>query len=225
MSMGTAPENLFQILGRDVTARITRLQEGVLGNRGPAAQAMATAELAGLRGCDPADPVAVPSMWATVQSDTPPEISHVPAGGQVDDPTPAERARHCALVLFANHQQSQRASMHRAGVPFAQAMRGLRSQRPDAHEVDPGALRRFQQVVLSPTWRGRSTHLLALVQMMRADGHCFDYGGLARDLLALSSPTLASGVRVRWGRQLYQSPTPPADNTGATQTSRPGAFS
>ncbi len=216
MTTFTDTPSLSAVLREDVAKRVVELQAGVLGHRGSASESQATGALAILRRCDPADPVTHPSAWAFVQQGTPPAISAIPKGADPDQPTPAERARHCAIVLFANHQQAQGAPMHRAGFAFPQSVARLgRIRSGDASELEPGVRARFQRVVLAPTWGGRAEHLLALIRMMRAEAIAIDYGRLASDLLALSSPTYARGVRVRWGRDLYRA-TPTTDASPAT---------
>ncbi|MBK8447212.1 MAG: type I-E CRISPR-associated protein Cse2/CasB [Micropruina sp.] len=195
-----APRTVGTVLTDDVRARVNTLQESSLNRRGPAAQANAQADLAKLRGADPADPATHPECWSIVQGDTPPEL--LPKSG--DDPSAAERARHCALVTYARHQQAQTLPMHASGVGFARAVRAVGVKRAAlGEEFDPGVRRRFDQLLLSPTWTGRSEHLNALVRLMRTESIAFDYGQLANDLRGLSHPEDARRVRVRWARDLY----------------------
>lgn len=191
-----------QALHADVAARITRLQEGYLDRRGPAAQASAQGDLARLRAADPADPVGRPDIWQVTSDATSDLIS--PRNGP-DEPTAAESARHCAMVLYALHQQGKDQPMHRAKVGFAQAVRVLGSKRAAAgEESDPSVRGRFDQVILASTLAVRAEHLKSLVRMMRSEDVGFDYCRLAVDLYDMSTPDGARRVRLAWARDLYR---------------------
>lgn len=191
-----------QALRADVSARIVRLQEGYLDRRGPAVQASAQADLARLRAADPADPVRHPDVWQVTSDNTSNVIS--PQDGP-DEPTSAESARHCAMVLYALHQQGKDQPMHQAKVGFAQAARVLGSKRAAAgEEFDPSVRGRFDQVILASTLAVRAEHLKSLVRMMRSEDVGFDYCRLAVDLYDMSTPDGARRVRLAWSRDLYR---------------------
>lgn len=193
-----------QALRVDVGARLVRLQEGYLDRRGPTAQATAQGDLARLRVADPADPVSQPEVWRVVQDGTSDVIS-VSLKGDPDTPTAAEHARHCALVLYALHQQGKDQPMHRAKIGFAQAVRVLGGRRAgQGEEFDPGVRARFDQVLLASTLAGRSEHLKSLVRMMRSEDVGFDYCGLAVGLYDMSTPEGLRRVRLAWARDLYR---------------------
>jgi CRISPR system Cascade subunit CasB len=203
MTISTDSGSIRTVLMRDVTRRIRDLQEGYLDRRGSAAQARAQADLARLRSADPADPIAVPEAWPVVQGDSPEALA--PYSG--DEPTKAERARHCAMVLYSRHQQSQDQPMHVVGTSFPQAVRILGARRAAAgDDFDPNVRQRFDMALLSPTWLGRAEHLNALIRMLRGEGIGFDYGELCHDLFLLASPDGARRVRTRWARDLYRKP-------------------
>jgi CRISPR system Cascade subunit CasB len=206
--------SLGQVLREDVVGRIESIQSGYLGLRGGAAQASAQAQLATLRGCDPADPALHPEAWSILMDQTPQELE--PSLRSQDAPSSAERARHCAVVLYANHQQAKSDPMHLRGVMFGQAMRRLSDARRRDTEFDPSVQRRFDQVLLSPTWAGRAEHLRTLVRLLRGEGLGFDYGDFARDLLRLDQPRFAPSVRMSWGRDFYRRPKPTTDPTTTT---------
>ena len=193
-----------QALRADVSARIAQLQEGYLDRRGPAAQASAQGDLARLRAADPADPLGRPDVWQVTSDDTSELIS--PKSGP-DEPTSAESARHCAMVLYALHQQGKDQPMHRAKVGFAQAVRILGSKRAAAgEEFDPSVRGRFDQVILASTLAVRGEHLKSLVRMMLSEDVGFDYCRLAVDLYDMSTPDGARRVRLAWSRDLYRRP-------------------
>lgn len=203
MSIVSSSESLLTVLMSDVTGRIRSLQDGYLDRRGSAAQANAQADLARLRSADPADPVAVPEAWPVVQDGSPKALAPYAS----DEPTNAERARHCAMVLYARHQQAQDQPMHVVGTSFPQAVRLLGARRAAVGEdFDPSVRQRFDMALLSPTWLGRAEHLNALIRMLRGEGIGFDYGQLCRDLFLLAFPDGARGVRTRWARDLYRKP-------------------
>lgn len=203
MTTTTGSESLLTVLMSDVTGRIRSLQDGYLDRRGSAAQANAQADLARLRPADPADPIAMPEAWPVVQENSPEALATYAS----DEPTNAERARHCAMVLYARHQQAQDQPMHVVGMSFPQAIRILGARRATSGEdFDASVRRRFDMALLSPTWLGRAEHLNALVRMLRVEGIGFDYGQLCRDLFLLAFPDGARGVRTRWARDLYRKP-------------------
>lgn len=211
-------DSVAAVLRADVRGRVTDLQDGYLNRRGAAAQARAQADLARLRGADPADPAAHPESWPVIQRDTPPEL--LPAWG--DELTAAERARHCAVVTYARHQQALTTPAHAFGVGFAQAVRDLgRAKAAAGEDFDPGVRRRFDQLLLAPTWAGRAEHLNALVRMMRTESIAFDYGELANDLRGLSHPDAARRVRVRWARDLYSRPPAPSELSATENATEP----
>jgi CRISPR system Cascade subunit CasB len=193
--------SLATLLTDDVVRRVSRLQHGYLQPSG-AERARAQAALAILRGADPADPTTHPEAWPFVAEASAPELS-----GSGDEPTPAERARHCALVLYAIHQQSGSQPVHVRGVPFARAVRQLANKRAgQGEEFDQSVRGRFDQVILAATWRSRAEHLRALVRLMRVEGIGFDYADLARDLYRLARPGSARHARVAWARGFYTRP-------------------
>ena len=201
MTSATKP-SVRAALREDVGSRITRLQEGYLDRRGPAAQAAAQGDLARLRAADPADPLRHPAVWPIVQDGSPEVLS--PIGGP-DEPTAAEAARHCALVLYALHQQGKDQPAHRPKVRFAQAVRQLASKRAQGgEEADPSVRGRFDQAVLAATLSGRSEHLKSLVRLMRGEDVGFDYCRLAVDLYDMATPDGARRVRLAWARDLYR---------------------
>lgn len=212
MTISTESDSILTVLLADVARRITRLQDGYLGHSGPAAQANAQADLARLRGADPADPIASPEAWPVVQDNSPQALT-LYAG---DEPTTAERARHCAMVIYARHQQSQDQPMHQAGTSFPQAIRLLGTRRASADgEFDANVRQRFDMVLLSPTWAGRAEHLNALVRMLRSERIGVDYRQLCVDLFLLSSAEGARRVRTRWARDLYRKPSPESGSHGS----------
>lgn len=222
MTSATKP-SVRAALREDVGNRINRLQEGYLDRRGPAAQAAAQGDLAQLRAADPADPLRHPGAWPIVQDGSPEVLS--PAKGP-DEPTAAEAARHCALVLYALHQQGKDQPAHRPKVRFAQAVRQLGSKRAQGgEETDPSVRHRFDQAMLAATLAGRAEHLKALVRLMRGEDLGFDYCRLAADLYDMATPDGARLVRLTWARDLYRRSDTGDPTTTASPTDPEGDLS
>lgn len=208
-------QSLFPLLRDDVRSRVENLQEGYLGHRGAPAEAAAKAALARLRGCDWADPTSHPEAWDILMEESPAAMSR----GGSDNPTPAEHARHCAIVAYATHQQGQSGAMHTRGASFPSAVGRLSRERNVTDgEFDPLVRSRFDQVLLAPTWSGRTEHLKTLIRLLKSADIGFDYGEFATDLFALALPRRAPGTRLKWGRAFYTRPASSPRTTTATTT-------
>lgn len=196
----TQPAPVLRDLLRDTTAkRVMRLQSLYLAN---AAEGVAT--LARLRRCPPAAVGADPLVWQVTLADLPPGMV-----GTGDDPSPAERAVHAALVLYALHQQSAVQPVHRAGITFGAAVGQLARARAVEEELDSSTVKRLQHAALATDFEGHLHHLRGLIQLMRAESPpiALDYGLLAVDLWQLADPRRDSeAVLLRWGRGLHQRP-------------------
>lgn len=159
----------------------------------------AAGQLAVLRRAIQREPGSVAEAWQ-------PTIGILPADlqGRRDEPNSFERAAHAAVTLYALHQQSQGAAMHQRGRSIGDAVRDLRTARhANTDDVDP-VLRRFHGLATAGTFGEVLHHLRGLVTLLRGAGLTLDYGRLAVDLRRLQSPQAADGVRLSWGRSLYQ---------------------
>jgi CRISPR system Cascade subunit CasB len=116
-----------------------------------------------------------------------------------------------ALTLYAIHQQSQTASMHRAGYGLGRSVRAL--VLPDKSN-EKAVRRRFEALGTASTFAELMGHARGLVRQLRSAAVPLDYGRLADDLAALQDPTAAAGVRLRWGREYHRAW--PADAAGAS---------
>jgi CRISPR system Cascade subunit CasB len=167
-------------------------------------------DLAALRRAALAAPGADPRVWELTIAGL-----DVPAGTS-DEPTDDERAAHAALTLYAIHQQSQAASMHRAGYGLGRSVRAL--VLPDKSN-EKAVRRRFEALGTSGTFAELMDHARGLVRQLRSAAVPLDYGRLADDLAALQGPSAAAGVRLRWGREYHRAraaePAAPAE-PGAT---------
>lgn len=119
-----------------------------------------------------------------------------------DEVAPEEQAAHAAITLYALHQQSRSEGMHRVGRSLGDAARELRGVLGDHGEA--GVLRRFNAIGTATTFSEVARHAQGLIQQFRAHGIGMDYALFADDLLKLTDPATASGVRNRWGRHFYR---------------------
>lgn len=180
----------------------------------------AKAELANLRRSVNSRLEDCPQVWGTLYEGFPPELL-----GRQDEPSRSERAAHRALALFALHQQSKPAVMHRTGTGLGHAVRELADPTAtDQH--DAAVLRRFSVLVTSDGAEEFHHYLRGVVQQLRAESVPLDYGLLARDLVGIESPETAGAVRLRWARQLHSNrkrPRPDDVDAGEETPSRTNA--
>lgn len=193
-------QNTQQALFNTASARVVALQQRMLAD-----DSGAVATLARLRRCDPSQVGADPLVWQVTLGDLPDLLTRF-GDRRPDDPTPAERALHATLVLYALHQQRNGERAHRPGIPFGVAVGMLARARAVDGEFDGGVVGRFHQAALAPEFSGRLHHLRGLIQLMRSEKQTigFDYGRLAVDLWHLADPYHDSlTVLARWGRDLH----------------------
>jgi len=155
--------------------------------------------LAELRHGDMMAPGVDPRLWAVVFDGMPDSLI-----GHTDEASQAERAVHAALILYATHQQSQRAAMHRPTLRFGQAVQQLARSRGSEGESDQGTITRFHQLCAQQSFAMRLRSLRALVTLMRSEKTIgFDYAQLTCDLYLIQNKTSINGVLLRWGRDLH----------------------
>jgi CRISPR system Cascade subunit CasB len=163
-------------------------------------QSSGVSDLAALRRASTAAPGSDPRVWELTLAGL-----DVPAGTS-DEPTDDERAAHAAMTLYAIHQQSQTASMHRAGYGLGRSVRLL--VRPDRSN-EKAVRRRFEALGTASTFTELMDHARGLVRQLRSAAVPLDYGRLADDLAVLQDPFAAAPVRLRWGREYHRAQ--PAD--------------
>jgi CRISPR system Cascade subunit CasB len=133
--------------------------------------------------------------------------------------TPRLRAEHAALALFAVHQQSQPASMHRAGTQLGAAARALhtgdaavggkRAGEPSGGRYSEDAVsRRMNQIATATDTTELVAHLRGLVTLLRTIKQPLDYTQLRLDIERWHYPDSRAGIRARWGRHFFTWPTP-----------------
>lgn len=214
--MTQAPPRTRDVLRETAAARVVWLQKRALAN---VSDAVAT--LARLRRCDPATVGTDPLVWDVTLGDLPSQLTWA----ESDAPTPAERALHASLVLYALHQQSGDQPVHRPGVRFGAAVGQLARARAIDEDLDSATVGRLRHSALATDFEGHLHHLRGLIQLMRAESPSIglDYGLLAVDLWQLADPRQDSGtVLSSWGRGLHQRPrnTEPTTNITATEETK-----
>jgi CRISPR system Cascade subunit CasB len=193
------------VLREDAGRRVRRLQRAYL-DPSDRENSEATATLARLRRCAPDAVGADPTVWAVTLADLPDQLR---SGRKDDEASPAERAVHAALVLYATHQQSNQIPVHVRGASLGGAVRRLAEARAHNGEPDEASIRRLHQVVLANDAPGRLHHLRGLITLLRSESDPIplDYAQLAVDLWRLLDPKQDSErVVARWGRELHNRP-------------------
>ena len=183
----------YLALGRQIATQVGRLQRGALAN-----ESWAVAALAQLRrgvGKDPGELVELlewTSPGVFVDAD------------QSDEITNEERAAHLALTLYALHQQGHSGNgMHRgSGESIGGAARKLRAALGERGE--DGVLRRFNAIGTATNPKEVARHAQGLITQLRAAAIPLDYATFADDLRKLMDPSVAAGVRNRWGRHFHR---------------------
>ncbi|SDM82771.1 type I-E CRISPR-associated protein Cse2/CasB [Allokutzneria albata] len=177
-------------MGTVVHQRLQALQEGALRNR--------SADVAALARLRRAVGKPVGSIGDVLQHTTHEHFAGPDAG---DEATPAERAAHIAMTLYAVHQQSQNQRMHQRGWGIGRAMRALHPEEPAAPNA---VLHRFQRLGTSDSLDELTHHARGVVQLLRAAQIPLDYALLTDELLTWQRPGGAARVRLRWGREFYR---------------------
>ena len=114
------------------------------------------------------------------------------------------------MTLFALHQQGEAGvSMNQPGRTLGGAVRQLAvsSVAPGQDWTESSVLRRFNALATADSMPEVSHHLRGMIQLLRREGIPLDYPQLAVDLYQYQFVDGAPNVRLRWGRDLYASPT------------------
>ena len=169
------------------------------------------ARLAELRrgvGHQPGD---LPALWGSFLQELPKELwGRETAAGECRKPSEAEWAVYLALTLYALHQQGEEnVSMNEKGCTLGRAVRLLAQNSAAAAQdwTESSVLRRFNALATADSMPEVSHHLRGMIQLLRREGIPLDYPQLAEDLYQYQFVNGAPNVRLRWGRDLYASPT------------------
>lgn len=163
------------------------------------------AELAELRRGVGRQPGDLPALWGVVLADIPEQLQGS------NGPSKAEWAVYTALTLFALHQQgTNRADelMNQPDRTLGGAVRQLAEKTAAGQDwTKSSVLRRFNALATADSMPEVSHHLRGMIQLLRREGIPLDYPQLAEDLYQYQFVDGAPNVRLRWGRDLYASPT------------------
>ena len=145
----------------------------------------------------------LPALWGALLADMPEQLQG--SNGQ----SKAEWAVYTALTLFALHQQGEAGvSMNQPGRTLGGAVRQLAEKTAAGQDwTKSSVLRRFNALATADSMPEVSHHLRGMLQLLRREGIPLDYPQLAEDLYQYQFVDGAPNVRLRWGRDLYASPT------------------
>lgn len=181
--------------------RVRSVISGQLQGQG----AWAVASRAQLRSALRREVGSVPAIWSLTLADDFEKF-------RGDEPTRGERAIHTALTLWAFHQGSHTAQMHRewdkpersigaAVRQLAQQDRGSR-ERDEEHPV----YKRLCAMIAAPTFGSLTTHARGLIGLLKSHEIPMDYGRFAADLFNWQDPHRRSAVLRAWGRDFARRP-------------------
>ena len=162
------------------------------------------AELAKLRRGIGHAPGELPELWGGL-------LQGMPASFYgTNGPSHEEWAVYLALTLYALHQQSNdTVCVSQLGCTLGRAVRRLAEQTVASGQdwTESSVLRRFNALATADSMPEVSHHLRGMIQLLRREGIPLDYPQLAEDLYQYQFVDGAPNVRLRWGRDLYASPT------------------
>lgn len=159
------------------------------------------AALANLRRGVGHKPGELPELWGEFLSQMPEEMYGF------SGPSQAENAVYTSLTLFALHQQGHELPgdpMYREDIKLGTAVARLIIGETDAESAFDRVRRRFNMAATASDITEFTHHLRGLVQLMRVKGIPLDYAGLAGDIFLYQNAELRSGIRLRWGQELYR---------------------
>ena len=98
--------------------------------------------------------------------------------------------------------------MNQPGSTLGGAVRQLAEKTAAGQDwTESSVLRRFNALATADSMPEVSHHLRGMIQLLRREGIPLDYPQLAEDLYQYQFVDGAPNVRLRWGRDLYASPT------------------
>ncbi|MFI1508150.1 type I-E CRISPR-associated protein Cse2/CasB [Streptomyces sp. NPDC020597] len=210
MTTATAAPTVRSRVADLTAAQVKRWQEGYL--RDSPRDVAALARLRRGAGRDAAD---LPDLWTLVDT--------TPLHARLDGVRPlaeeelarAENALHAALTLWALHQQSRGARMHRPHTRGRPTGLGAAVRRLMPHDsIDEPVRKRLVRAGTAPDLTALSQRLRDLIVLLRRADIPLDYGLLAGQLYTWQWPGGADTVRREWGRSFHawQDPAAPGDS-------------
>ncbi|WP_212908433.1 type I-E CRISPR-associated protein Cse2/CasB [Streptomyces sp. TS71-3] len=216
MTIASAPPTVRSRVAHLAAARITPWQEGYLRDR-----PKDVAALARLRRGAGRDAAELPDLWSLV--DTSPLHTNTDALRPLSEPelVRAEDALHAALTLWAFHQQSRGARMHRPHQRERPAGLGAGVRRlmpPDG--IDEPVRKRLVRAGAAPDLLTLVQRLRDIVVLLRRADVPLDYGLLAGQFYAWQWPDGPGLVRREWGRSFHtwQHPGPVGEHAATSLT-------
>ncbi|MEU9313449.1 type I-E CRISPR-associated protein Cse2/CasB [Streptomyces sp. NPDC048256] len=209
MTTATAAPTVRSRVGDLAAAQISRWQEGYLRD-----SPQDVAVLARLRRGAGRDAGDLPDLWTLV--DTAP--LHARRDGvrplAEEELVRADNALHAALTLWALHQQSRGARMHRSHSRARPAGLGAAVRRLMPHDgIDEPVRKRLVRAGTAPDLTALSQRLRDLIVLLRRADVPLDYGLLAGQLYTWQQPGGADTVRREWGRSFHAGQQPAASGT------------
>lgn len=179
-------------------------QEGYLNDR-----SQAVAALARLRRGAGREAGETPDLWSLIDTDA----LHTPAEGMrplgEQELVRAENALHAALTLWAFHQQSRGAPMHRRHTRERPGGLGAAVRRlMPADGIDEPVRKRLVRAGTAPDLVSLTQRLRDIVALLRRDDIPLDYALLAGQLYCWQWPDGPAAVRRRWGRSFHEQRRP-----------------
>lgn len=177
-------------------------QDGYLKDRSHAVGALAR-----LRRGAGRDASETPDLWTLIDTDP----LHTPAQGTrplgEHELERAENALHAALTLWAFHQQSRSAPMHRRHTRERPAGLGAAVRRlMPADGLNEPVRKRLVRAGTAPDLATLTQRLRDIVALLRRDDIPLDYALLAGQLYLWQWPDGPAAVRRRWGRSFHEQP-------------------
>ncbi|GGW92491.1 type I-E CRISPR-associated protein Cse2/CasB [Streptomyces lomondensis] len=193
-----APPSTRSRVAELAAARITLWQEGYLRD-----SPREVAALARLRRGAGRDAAEMPDLWSLV--DTGPLHADASRSLSEQELSRAEDALYAVLTLWALHQQSRGARMHRPHTRTRPTGLGAAVR----HLMPPGGIdepvrKRLVRAGTAPDLVSLTQRLRDIVVLLRRADVPLDYGLLAGQLYAWQWPGGPGAVRREWGRSFHQ---------------------
>lgn len=226
MTTASAPSTSAPPVAVPVQQRVAELaaaligswQEGYLSDRSPA-----VAALARLRRGAGREAGETPDLWNLIDTDA----LHTQAEGSrqlsEQELVRAENALHAALTLWAFHQQSRGAPMHRRHSRERPGGLGAAVRRlMQADGIDDPVRKRLVRAGTAPDLVTLTQRLRDIVALLRRDDIPLDYALLAGQLYLWQLPDGPAAVRRRWGRSFHEQwrPRPASDENTTPDTDK-----
>ncbi|MGY4280750.1 type I-E CRISPR-associated protein Cse2/CasB [Streptomyces sp. M18.1] len=175
-------------------------QEGYLKDR-----SNAVAALARLRRGAGREAGETPDLWSLIDTDP----LHTPVAGRgplsEQELVRAENALHAALTLWAFHQQSRGASMHRRHTRERPGGLGAAVRRlMPADGIDEPVRKRLVRAGTAADLAALTQRLRDIVTLLRRKEIPLDYALLAGQLYVWQWPDGPAAVRRQWGRSFHE---------------------